>query len=64
MEGILVTIGKRIQIQAVLMPHLLPGQIVHIESAMFKGFATIESVPFEGANFGDVWAAQMEWAVK
>ncbi len=46
---------KKIQIQAVLMPELMPGQMAHIESAVFKGFATIESVRFEGANFGDVW---------
>jgi hypothetical protein len=51
---------KKIQVQAVLMPELLPGQMVHIESVVFNGFATIQSVRFEGANFGDVWGAELK----
>jgi hypothetical protein len=50
---------KKIQAQAVLMPELLPGQMVHIESAVFKGFATIQSVRFTGANFGDNWETEI-----
>jgi hypothetical protein len=41
------------------MPELLPGQMVHIESAVFNGFVTIQSVRFEGANYGDVWGADV-----
>lgn len=44
----------------ILMPELLPGQMVHIESAVFKGFATIQRVRFEGASFGDAWGAEIE----
>lgn len=51
---------KKIKVQSVLMPELLPGQMVHIESAVFKGFATIQSVRFEGSNFCDAWEAEME----
>lgn len=46
---------KTLQVQTVLMPELLPGQMVHIESVVFNGFATIQSVRFEGANHGDAW---------
>jgi hypothetical protein len=45
---------KTLQVPTVLMPELLPEQIIHIDSAVFKGFSTIQSVRFEGANFGDV----------
>ncbi len=45
------------------MPEFLPGQMVHIESMVFKGFAAIESVRFEGANFGDEWGAELLCAV-
>jgi hypothetical protein len=51
--------NKTIQVQSVLIPELLPGQLVHIESNVFKGFATIQNVRFEGANFGDAWSADM-----
>ncbi len=51
---------KRLQVQTVLMPELLPGQMVNIESAVFSGPATIQSVRFEGANYGDVWGADFE----
>lgn len=50
---------KGLQVQAVLMPELLPGQMVHIESAVFNGFATIQSVRFEGANHGEAWNADL-----
>lgn len=50
---------KTLQVQTVLMPELLPGQIIHIESAVFNGVANIQSVRFEGANFGDVWSADL-----
>jgi hypothetical protein len=43
-----------------LMPELLPGQMIHIDSRVFKGFATIQSVRFEGSNFDDAWDADME----
>ncbi len=51
---------RKLQIQSALMPELLPGQMVHIESAMFNSFVIIQSVRFEGANFGDVWGADIE----
>ena len=50
---------KKIRVSSVLMPELLPGRKVHIESAVFNGFATVQSVRFEGANFGDAWDAEM-----
>jgi hypothetical protein len=50
---------KKIQAHSVLMPELLPGRKIHIESAAFKGFATIQSIRFEGANFGDAWGAEL-----
>ncbi len=51
---------KKIKVQSVLMPELLPGQMIHIDSRVFKGFATIQSVRFEGSNFDDAWDADME----
>ncbi|MGH7249948.1 MAG: hypothetical protein ACREGC_03155, partial [Minisyncoccia bacterium] len=51
---------KSLHVQTVLIPELLPGQMLHIESAVFIGLATIQSVRFEGANFGDVWGADIE----
>lgn len=55
---------KRIQAQTVLMPELLPGQMVYIESAVFIGFATIQSVRFEGTNFGDAWDADLSLIIE
>lgn len=51
---------KKIQLKSVLMPELLPGSTVHVDSAVFKGFVTIQSVRFDGSNFDDNWAAEME----
>jgi hypothetical protein len=51
--------NKLLQIQTVLMPELLPGTQIHIESSSFKGFATIQNVRFSGANFGDAWGADI-----
>jgi hypothetical protein len=47
-------------IRSVLMPELQPGRQVHINSATFKGFVTIEKVRFAGSNFGEEWEAVME----
>lgn len=46
-------------VRALLMPELLPGHKVKIESAVFNGFATIKSVRFIGSNFGSEWDAEM-----
>jgi len=43
------------QVQAVLMPELLPGVKVHIESSVFSNFSIIQSLRIEGANFGEEW---------
>ncbi len=51
---------KKIQVHSVLMPELSPGRKIHIGSSAFKGFATIQSVRFEGANFGETWETEME----
>lgn len=51
---------KKILVHAVLMPDFLPGQLVHIESAVFNDFVTIQSLRFEGANFGDAWSAEID----
>ena len=53
------TKGKMI-IKALLMPELNPGRMVHVDSAMFKGFVTIEKVRFTGATFGEDWEAELE----
>ena len=45
------------------MPELSPGRLVHVDSAMFKGFVTIERVRFTGSNFGDEWESEMECMV-
>src|SRR5690606_16274133 len=48
---------KMLHVQAVLMPELLPGSQIHVESRSFNGFATVQSVRFSGANFGGNWQA-------
>ncbi len=48
-----------ITIRALLMPELLPGRRVKIESVVFNGFATIQSVRFIGSNFGFDWEADI-----
>jgi hypothetical protein len=48
-----------IMVRCLLMPELSPGRKVHIDSAVFKGFATIEKVRFTGANFGQEWEADL-----
>jgi len=50
---------KTICIQAVLMPELLPGSQVHVESQTFTGFATIQKVRFSGSNFGNQWETEI-----
>lgn len=47
-------------VRSVLMPELSPGRKVHVDSASFKGFATIKTVRFLGANFGDAWETKIE----
>gem|GEM_PF-1182907 len=51
---------KKLQIKSVLMPELLPGSMVHVDSAVFKGFAIIQAVRFDGSNFDDAWGTEME----
>lgn len=51
---------KKINVKSVLMPELLPGQKIHIESRVFNGFATIHNVRFEGSTFDEPWEAEME----
>ena len=51
---------KKLKVHAVLMPELLPGQKVHIESFAFMGFATVQAMRFSGGTFGDEWESEME----
>ena len=48
-----------IKVQSVLMPQLLPGTRIHVESSGFNRFAVIQSIRFEGSNFGDNWNADI-----
>jgi hypothetical protein len=50
---------KMLHVQAVLMPELLPGTQIHIQSSVFNDFATIQSARFSGANFGDEWETEL-----
>lgn len=50
-------------IRSVLMADFLPGRLVSVDSALFKGFAIIKTVRFSGANFGNTWEAEMECKV-
>lgn len=43
-----------------MMPELFPGRKINIESALCNGFAIIESVHFEGANFGNTWDVERQ----
>lgn len=54
-----VGFDKMLKLQAVLMPELLPGTKVHIESSVYNGFAIIQSVRFYGAKFGEEWGAEI-----
>lgn len=49
-----------ISVRALLMAEFAPGRKVHIDSSVFKGFATIIEVRFVGANFGIEWSAEMK----
>lgn len=49
-----------ITVHSLLMAELTPGRKVYIDSAVFKGFTTIQSVRFNGANFGKEWETVME----
>lgn len=51
---------SKITVRALLMPELSPGRKVYIDSAMFKGFVTVERVRFIGSNFGNEWESEME----
>jgi hypothetical protein len=51
---------KMLHVKAVLMPELLPGTQVQIQSLIFNGFATVQNVRFCGANFGDEWGAELK----
>ncbi len=55
-------IGKKgeIVIKARLMPEFAPGRLVHIDSAMYKGFVVIQKARFAGANFGEEWECELE----
>lgn len=46
-------------VRALLIPELNPGRKVHIKSSSFEGFLTIESVRFNGSNFGELWEAEV-----
>lgn len=48
-----------ITVQALINPEFAPGRQVYIESTVFKGFATIKRVRFDGASFGDAWGAEI-----
>lgn len=48
-----------ITVRALLLPELLPGHKVKIESAVFNGFVNIKSVRFIGSNFGAEWEAEI-----
>jgi hypothetical protein len=47
-------------VRSLLMPDLLPGRKIHIESSLFNGFAAVKVVRFFGATFGDAWETEME----
>jgi hypothetical protein len=49
---------KLLNVQSVFLPELLPGTQIHVESSVFNGFATIQSVRFSGANFGENWQTE------
>lgn len=50
---------KTLCIRALLMPELLPGSQIHMESQTFTGFATIQKVRFSGSNFSDQWETEI-----
>jgi hypothetical protein len=50
---------KKIHLKSVLMPELLPGSTVHVDSAIFNGFVRIQSILFEGSNFDDAWGGEI-----
>lgn len=52
--------NNKIQVNSVLMPQLLPGHNIHIESAVFNAFVKVESLHFKGANFGDSWDTELQ----
>jgi hypothetical protein len=47
-------------VRSLLMADLSPGRKVHISSAGFNVFATIETVRFTGSTFGSDWEAEMK----
>jgi len=53
----------KLTIRALLMPELIPGRLVHVDSVMFKGLVMIERVRFTGATFGDEWVSEMDCIV-
>ena len=50
---------KELNVRALLMPELLPGRQVMIQSVAFNGFAVIKKVRFIGSNFSNEWEAEM-----
>ena len=50
----------KMTVRTLLMPELSPGRKVHIDSAMFKGFVTVEQVRFMGSTFTDEWKSEIE----
>ena len=46
-------------VKTVLMPELRPGGNIFVKSQVFNGYALIERVRFEGANFGKTWGAEI-----
>ena len=49
---------KLLNVQSVLLPELIPGMKVHIQSSVFSGFGVLQSVGFSGANFGENWQTE------
>lgn len=50
----------KVMVRSLLMSELAPGRRVCVDSAVFKGFVTIEKVRFTGSNFSSEWEAEME----
>ncbi|TXG75879.1 hypothetical protein E6Q11_06230 [Candidatus Dojkabacteria bacterium] len=48
-----------IVVKSLLMAEFLPGRKVFLDSAIFKGFAIIQSAHFVGSTFGQDWEAEL-----
>jgi len=49
---------KMLNVQSVLMPGLIPGMQIHVESSVFTGFGIVQSARFSGANYGENWQTE------